>query len=328
MGVAEKSSDKGPRPVFGAAVLLARAPKLDAERVYDALREVVALAGARVRMLDDGARRGILAGLRRSPAEYRFEIAGVRLTVSVSSKPLCNPTTLLGFVNPALWRGGIGRLSDHRAHLLISEDDSNGGSGTDAMFDRATAVTLATAAVASIVEPEAVVWIPARNAVPMGTFGREMERFIDGQAPLEFWIRWQILPAPVQADLDLGQMAAEPLQPGVATLGLNGFIGHEIVGPPSHSSRETMLDQILALASGVIDENAQLTDGMIYREPASGQALARLHMRQSGPYSDRPYWELLPHPSLAPRPVATGDPDAKGRDASGAPRLRVISRNK
>ena len=314
--------------LFGAAVLMARAPKLDADTIFDALREVVALAGAKVRMLEPPAQRGILAGLRGQDNSHKFEIAGVRLTVAITPKPLCNAQTLHGFVNPAIWRGGIGPMAEHRAHLLISEDDDNGGSSTDAMFDPATAVTLATAAVASIVEADGVIWIPARNAVPMGTFGREMERFIDGQAPLEFWIRWQVLPPPVQAEVELGKLSGEPLQPGVATMGLAGFIGSEIIAPPSHSSREVMLDQIFALASGVIDENNQLRDGLVCHDPASGQAMARVHRRQSGPYSERPYWELLPHPSLAPKPLDRDGPDSRERDAPNSPRLRLISRSR
>jgi hypothetical protein len=211
------------------------------------------------------------------------------------------------FVNPAVWRGGPSRMTGHKAHILVAEPEGQAGGNTDAMFDRATAVTLATAAVASMVEAEGVVWLPARNALPMGTFGSEMERFIDGQAPLQFWVRTQILPPPVQEERELGELTGEALQPGVATLGLTAFMGAEIIAPPSNCDREVMLDHIYALASAVIDENTELKDGAVYGKP--GEPMVCLHWRKSGPYSERPYWELLPRPTAAAkdRPTEEGN---------------------
>jgi hypothetical protein len=197
------------------------------------------------------------------------------------------------------------------------------------MFDRATAVTLATAAIANMAEAEAegVIWLPARNAVPMGTFGSEMERFIDGQAPLQFWLRWQILPPPVQAEYELGELSGEALHPGVATIGLTAFIGAEIIAPPSNCEREMMLDHVFALASAVIDENAELKDGAVYGK--AGGILVRLNMRKSGPYSERPYWELLPRPAPASKGAPLFDVGDGASDGSGTQpesRLRLVVR--
>jgi hypothetical protein len=155
-----------------------------------------------------------------------------------------------------------------------------------------------------------------------------MERFIDGQAPLQFWLRFQTLPAPVQQELELGELSGEALQPGVATVGLTAFIGAEIIAPPSICDRDTMLDHVLALASAVIDENAELKDGAVYGN--AGDVLVRLNKRKAGQYSERPYWELLPRP--APASSQTGPSDGSGNDgtadggsgAQAGSRLRLV----
>jgi hypothetical protein len=109
----------------------------------------------------------------------------------------------------------------------------------------------------------------------------------------------------------------------VATVGLTAFINAEIIAPPSNCERDVMLDHVFALASAVIDENAELKDGAVYGK--AGGILVRLNMRKSGPYSERPYWELLPRPAPAAkgRPLfdagddpAGGDNDADSRPAS------------
>jgi hypothetical protein len=328
--MARSSEKAGQQPIYGAAVPLAKPVKLDREKVHEVLRSLAAQAGARVRMIDDGAgKRGFLSGLRSKPSELICEIAGVRLMIRAASRPLCSASSMHSFINPTIWRGGLSGMTGHRAHLLIAEAETEGGGNSrDAMFDRATAVTLATAAIANMVEAEAegVIWLPARNAVPMGTFGSEMERFIDGQAPLQFWLRWQILPPPVQEELESGTLSGEALHPGVATIGLSAFIGAEIIAPPSSCERDVMLDHVFALASAAIDENAELKDGAIYGK--AGGVLVRLNQRKSSPYSDRPYWELLPQPA----PAAKGPPlfdvsDGTVSDDTGTqqePRLRLV----
>ena len=317
------------QPVYGAAIPLSNSVKLDRDTLHNALREVVGLAGAHVRMIDEVSRkRGILSGLRSQPSEFGCEIAGVRLVIRVASQPLCSAAVMHSFINPAIWRGALTGMTGHRAHLLIAEEEASGGKSRDAMFDRATAVTLATAAVANLAEAEGVIWLPARNAVPMGTFGSEIERFIDGQAPLQFWLRWQVLPPPVQAEHQLGELTGEALHPGVATVGLTAFIGAEIIAPPSNCERDVMLDHVFALASAVIDENAELKDGAVYGR--AGGVLVRLGIRKSGQYSDLPYWELLPRPAPASESAPQsnpGDDGVAGGDAGSTPepRLRVVT---
>jgi hypothetical protein len=317
----------GQQPIYGAAVPLAKPIKLDREVVQNELRSLVAQAGARVRMIDDQpGKGGLLSGLRSKPSEFKCEIAGVQLVIRAEARPLCSASVMHSFINPSIWRGGLSGMTGHRAHLLIAEAEGvpgSGGNSRDAMFDRATAVTLATAAIANMAEAEGVIWLPARNAVPMGTFGSEMERFIDGQAPLQFWLRWQVLSPPVQEEHELGALSGEALQPGVATIGLTAFIGAEIIAPPSNCDRDVMLDHVFALASAVIDENAQLKDGAVYGK--AGGIMVRLSKRKSGPYSERPYWELLPRPAPASQGKPLFNVRDDGSEPGPEPRLRLVS---
>ena len=332
--MAKSGRKAGRQPIYGAAVPLKKPIKLDRDEAYSVLRALATEAGARVRMIDDASHpsgMGILSGLRSRATELICEIGGVRLSIRAESRPLCAASVMHSFIGPSTWHGSLLGITEHRAHLMISEASADGGTSRDAMFDRATAVTLATAAIANLAEAEGVIWLPARNAVQMSMFGSEMERFIDGQAPLQFWLRCQTLPAPVQVELELGELSGEALQPGVATIGLTAFIGAEIIAPPSNCDRDTMLDNVLALASAVIDENSELKDGAVYGK--AGGVLVRLNKRKAGQYSERPYWELLPRPAPAsdaaqsrpdPEDGAIDDDTADGLSAPSGSRLRLV----
>lgn len=292
------------KALFGAAILLAKPIRLDRDSMMEALRLLVGQAGAHVRILDETKRTGFLSTLRGQQSEIRVEISGVRLIITAVNRPLCTPPQLHAFVNPAIWRGGLRGLDEHRAHILVTEDPGRMSNSRDARFDRATAVTLATGAIATLGEAMAVIWMPARNSLPMDVFATEIERFLQGQAPLLFWLRWQVLPAPVQREQELGQLAGEALHPGLATIGLAAFIGADIIAPPSRINRDVMLDHVFALASRVIDENIALEDGASYG--ATRDTRVFLNLRRSGPYSERPFWELLPTPVAPLKAVDNG----------------------
>jgi len=152
-----------------------------------------------------------------------------------------------------------------------------------------------------------------------------MERFVEGLAPLQFWIRLQMLAAPLQEEKEFGRLVGDALNPGIATLGLAAFIGAEIVAPPSVVERDVMLDHVLALASAVIDENAELKDGATYGK--AGGTMVRLNKKPSGPYSSVPYWELLPRPAAARQSAPSDQPNvAGGANEAPHPRLRLIKR--
>ena len=281
---------QAPPRLYGTAIPLAKSIALDSEELRERLRAVANAAGAPARVLDGGpqGKRGFLSSLRGQSGSVEIEMAGIGLRVSVEPKPLCNAKAMHAFINPTLWKGGISGMTAHKAHIIVSETDATAGNtSTDAMFDRATAVTLAAAAVADMPGAQGVIWLPARNSLPVSTFGSEMERFMDGQAPLLFWVRSQSLPPPAQSEHDFG--AGDELEPGIATVGLTAFMGAEIIAPPSYCDRDVALDYAFGLASAVIDENRRLKDGAVM---GHGCNRMRLVMREGGPYSDNTYWEL------------------------------------
>ena len=93
-----------------------------------------------------------------------------------------------------------------------------------------------------------------------------------------------------------------------------------------------MLDHVFALASAVIDENAELKDGAVYGK--AGGIMVRLSKRKSGQYSEQPYWELLPRPAPASKgaplfnvsddPDSGSDSDPDSDPGSGEPHLRLV----
>ena len=334
--------------LFGAALPLVRMSDPGAERMIAELKEIVGAVGAGVRVQEAGkssdslgvSKLGgrLLGGMLGAGSELRCQIAGINLVIRITSGPFCKPALLPGFVNPMLWQGSLKQLAAHRAHVLVAETDAGAGTSRDALFDRATAATLATAAMASLMEPLGVAWLPARNLVPVPLFGSEMERFMEGEAPLRLWMRWRVLVPPVQEELELGELSGKALNPGVATVGLSAFLGAELVAPPSTADHEAMLDQVFALASAVIDENLTLKNGAVFKQSAGPEL--RLAWREESQWLPVPHWELVPRPAPAPaqpapKPAITAAPDvtagAEADDEAGRRierRLRLVSRGK
>ncbi|MDH3668382.1 MAG: hypothetical protein OEN23_15755, partial [Paracoccaceae bacterium] len=293
--------------LYGAVVPLAKPISLNRELLVGQLQAVADAAGAHIWVHGEASsgKRGLLSSLRGGSTGIRIEMSGIDLHIRGESKPLCNPKAMHSFINPTLWKSGTSGITGHKGYMMVSEEEKTAGeTSRDAMFDRATAVTLATAALADLPGAEGVIWLPARNALPISVFGSEMERFLDGQAPLMFWIRAQTIPAPVQAERQLGELSGDVFEPGVATMGLTAFMGSEIVAPPSHCDRDVVLDYLFALASAVIDENANLKDGALL---GKGKNQMRLVLRKPGEHSERPYWELeaVNKPAAKPKPART-----------------------
>lgn len=321
--------------LFGAAVPLERAIDPGRERMIAELEEIVGAVGARVLVEEEGGGkpRGFLGGLLKRGTELRCRMAGINLVIRVCSGPFCKPSMVPAFVNPAVWGGSLKPLAEHRGHILIAEADARAGTNADALFDRATAVTLAAAAMAALSDPLGVVWLPARNTVPIRLFGAEMERLTEGLAPLRFWLRWRILPPPVREERELGELSGKALNPGVATVGMSAFLGAELVAPPSTAEQDEMLEQVFALASAIIDEKWQIRDRGVF---AGGEGPPlRVAWRESGEWSFAPYWELVPRPTAArapkPEPGAVqkpAEPPAKAEESEDqfTRRLRLVVR--
>lgn len=241
---------------FAIVLPLKKAVRLDPSDLISDLRLMVEQTGATVR-LDPRAlhgqptsRKGILSFGKRPPEVFAFDIDGVRIRVSSHSEPFVARNEMGRYVNPATWNRGLGEFTDHRAYIKIYEAGIEGDEGLDSIYDRAAAVTVTASVIARIMEPTGAIWTAARNSLPMSGFFAAVKRLEEGAAPLDFWLRWQIIPP--------GD--TEDAHSGLITCGLGAFLGYEIAARPSGTETREMIDHALEIARRLIDEHMEARD--------------------------------------------------------------------
>lgn len=277
-------------PNFAAILPLDRPDRLDREDLIARLRALVEPAGAQVHL---DPLEGIMPLPKRSffglnrvvPQSVLLQMAGVKLLISLDPSPLTEAGGVHAYLNPMIWQRGVAPVVEHRAHATIVElglADNFGieeEDGIDAVFDRATAVTLAASVVADMLEPTAVLWLPARNALPMPAFRDAVADMQAGAAPLTLWLRWHQLPT------------ENPLmQPGLATNGLLPFVGREIMAPPSATPLAEMLGHVFKLACRLVNTQGAPVDGEVL-DP-NGPYPCRVRVRRRTVWTDTPTYEL------------------------------------
>ncbi|MEM6422885.1 MAG: hypothetical protein AAF698_09870 [Pseudomonadota bacterium] len=163
--------------------------------------------------------------------------------------------TLGNWANTDLWPDGPAEISKHRAWVEIADLGfmrDRGVERLDRAFNRAAAVTAATAAVVEASKPLGVLWHPAKNAMSVQDFTDQFGRVIKGEAPVEFWLRYLFL---------------KPEDPreeeGVITKGLAPFTDHEIEVLPSVMRKEDARTLAFDFARLVIDRGAVPRTGMV-----------------------------------------------------------------
>ena len=252
-----------------AALLPMPAPvTLSGEQIIDSMRAVVAHSGAAVTphplmrrgATDPPPRRGLsrfLAPRRPAVAEgpnVFLVVADVALWISLREGRIGHHGDLARFVNEDTWHEGGEALASHTAYAEICDlgmMTRTAGAALDAAFNRAVAVTAAAAAVARLAPPLALLWHPARSALPPSSFRAQFSRALGGHAPLELWMRWHLLQG------EGGQA------PGVATRGLVPFIGREVEVRPSGRRDGDALALAFAAASLLIDHRGSFADGSV-----------------------------------------------------------------
>ncbi len=306
---------------FSLFLPLKRRMKLDPGDFIAEMRLLVEQTGATVRIdprsLHQPAqqRGGLLSSFRGSPPEtVAFELDGVRLRVAMHSEPFAERLEMGRFVNPVMWDHGLGEFADHRAHFRVHEAGIEGEEGPDATFDRAAAVTATASVVSRFAEPVGAVWAAGRNSVPMATFRAAMDKLRDGQAPLDFWLRWQVL-AP-------GEM--EDLEPGLITVGLAPFIGNEVLVRPSETPTKTMIEHAFEVARQMIDEKLAVSDGQVIAGAEEQPLRLKLGVRHSR--ADAPLCEIIAlDAATAPRPSRRRNKDAPAEASETQPAQAGVS---
>jgi len=282
-----------PKSHFTAIIPVRRGFYIDPGAVVDAIAGLVEASGATVHLLSGGVtgtapkRRGLLGFGDTAPGVVNCAIGDLEFEITCHPKPFSETgssvrDTVAGMINPAYWSDEMAALLDHRAHIRVTEKRPAASSqDPEDLYDRAVAVSVATAAMADLSDAPAVIWLPSRNLLPRRLFGQEMERLMDRAAPLRLWLRWHVIP--VAPD--------EALEPGVATHGLAEFAGFEMIAPPSSVSREVMLENIFHLAAKVLDEQQLPQAGMT--TGADGEKI-RLRHAAAGEFSETPCLVILP----------------------------------
>lgn len=277
---------------FSAVLPLKRKAWIDAGDLITELRLLVEQTGAHVKLdqrsLNQGQGRsglfGLLGGSNAPPSNIFFELDGVRMRVAQYGEPCADKRAIHRYVNPSLWTEGLGEFADHQAYIRIYESGIEGEDGPDAVFDRAAAVTATASVIARLANPVGVIWLPARNSVPMRMFGAAIEELTEGSAPVQFWVRW--LPTPYHGK--------EELQPGFVTNGLGAFAGREILVRPSKIPTLTMVDHAYDLAHKLIDERLAIKDQqMLEIDKATG---LRVRLRPPGAETESPTYEIAVEP--------------------------------
>jgi hypothetical protein len=259
--------------------------------IHAAIRDVVAHSGASVAphpaMRQDYAasRLGRLIAPRRATAgthaDHFAVVSDVALWIAFRDAPCTSRGEIPRFVNAETWPRVAASPAEHRAHIEICDLGMVGRNlmaPPDAAFNRAVAVTAAAAALTRFVSPLAMLWHPARAAIPPSSFRDQIGRLLGGQAPLELWMRWFLL------------RGGEGENPGVITRGLRSFSGREIEVRPSSRSEAEALALAFAAASLMIDKGRVFQDGEMLA-PMPGQNV-RVRLGESSARAGLPVVEL------------------------------------
>ncbi|MEM9783761.1 MAG: hypothetical protein AAF899_14980 [Pseudomonadota bacterium] len=175
---------------------------------------------------------------------------------------------LAPWVNGDLWPAGVGEIGRHRAWIEICDLGfmrDRGVARLDRAFNRAAAVTAAASAVAAATDPLAVLWYPAKNALPVEAFEEQVGEVVAGRAPLAMWLRY----LHIRPD-------EEGLNEGIVTKGLAPFCDHEIEVLPSTLGRKEARAAAFEFARLVVDSGTEPRTGMLLTPSRNHTAVVRV----------------------------------------------------
>ncbi|MBY8975236.1 hypothetical protein KHP62_05415 [Rhodobacteraceae bacterium NNCM2] len=283
-------------PNFSAILPVKGRFSLRRQPLFTKLRELLGEDGPEIAIDPIDALTGEMArswiSLRRPrPETILFTIGDIRMLVSHEHSRFEDADGVYSFCNPGLWAAGVADVADHSSITTVLELSDTPFPHPDDVYDRAVAVTVTAAAVAALHPVKAVLWQPARNALPPTLFDATVEDLCTGAPPLMLWTRWSLL----AADRD-------GLHPGIVTRGLEPFIQREIIAPPSTVPKERMLEAVFRLASRMLNWETKPKEGEII----DGATPCKLRYRRKSIYSSAPYFEICPIEQGADADAATG----------------------
>ena len=237
------------RLMFAAVLPLARTVSVSPEQILAAILERLEGTGAGAALMivpeaiDKKPGFSFLPSSQNTDPPVIVNVNGIPLVIRVKSGKSYNKEALKRRVDPEIWGDGVKRLSKQKAHVTIFEPAPGHTADFDLCYDRAVAVTVTAAAIASLTEPLGILWHPAGTALPDAEIDLSLERLAGMVAPVHLWTRWREIPV---------ENGAEP---GVVSRGLYPLLGREIEILPSSLSFDSAVDFVrklseLILASG------------------------------------------------------------------------------
>ncbi|MEL7349505.1 MAG: hypothetical protein AAFN17_17260 [Pseudomonadota bacterium] len=252
------------RAHFAAILPLAQPFTPDVEDLVSRMERAVEGSGARVllhpemRKIEAAEKGGGALSFLNKPTDTKMlfvVIDHVGIFIAARDGVMEHRGTLGAWANPEVWPEGPAEISKHRAWVEIADLGfmrDRGVEQLDSAFNRAAAVTAATAAVVEAASPLGVLWHPATNALSPQRFTDQFSRVIKGEAPVELWLRYITLKPEDMRDNE-----------GVITNGLAPFTGCEIEVLPSSMSKDNARALAFDFARLVIDRGAVPRTGMV-----------------------------------------------------------------
>ncbi len=203
---------------FGATLPLKALPRFSSEELLVAVNCILIGAGAMVELQPEltapekSSDDGRVWHRAKAPPRIGLSVNSVTIQIEGHDR-LAYDSSDLTQLDTRSWTDGRERISRTRAHVLISEVWTMGGSDFDHNFDRAAAVTVVVEAVARLTEAIGVVWHTSGRAVPIDQFTPLFTALMEGQAPIQLW---------------LGCSGGQERAAGATTRGLYPLLGAEI----------------------------------------------------------------------------------------------------
>lgn len=278
-----------PRLRFASFVLYADDAQVDEEPILAAVLQRLEGAGAEPEVArattEKMANRAVVGVFHRTFERVPLivRVGGVRLTITVHCGG-AEPGEWRPFADSTLWPEAEAALAQERAHVAIQEmpdGEDEGTDSSDAAFNRALAVTLAADAIAALRPPLAVLWHPARHALPPDEFGRCLGALTRQRSPLRLWLALRREEGP-----DGTRLRTEGLRP---------LAGREIEAEPSPFGALATEQMVLSMASYLLDRGGRVSDGTEVEGPRQSRILVEDAFAED---DDEPLWRLrtLPQP--------------------------------
>lgn len=237
---------------------------------------------------------------------FLIEFGGTPLAVLFMSKPLPPDAWQRPVELDRVWPKAGETMAAHGAHAIVSNVDTARSHGEALML--ATKVTLAAAALASMLSAQAVVWAAGETIVEPQRFIAGARGFENKQIPTDLWMGLTWLDGPPTPK---GERTF-----AVLTSGLLPFVGREIEFMPAALPPVVIAQRLLGAAQYLIVSGPVLTDGD--NIGVSDRDRIRVHLVQRGQRLGIPVYQFTLE-LLAETWKPTAEPSSFGAPQNSPP---------